>query len=270
MVAYGFAGRELAADLAIARRIGATVIEALPDWRSLPDPMAMARVTAAEGIEVHSAHGCWGGQSIKAPRVDLGSLDEGTRQASIDDLRLCIDWLAAAGGRCLVVHPGGLSDPPDFAARRACLVESLGTLADHASATPVVVCVENMPPGVHPGSRSADLAAVVDELSRREVALALDTGHAHIAATPVEETLACGRRLATTHVHDNDGRQDTHLPPGLGSIAWDSWRESLDAIEYHGPIMLECIRYLRSYPETITDSFIERLARLTGGGLGHE
>lgn len=263
MVAYGFAGGDVAVDLAIANRLSASVVEVLPDWRARPDPRTLRNRVADFGLAVHSAHGCWGGQSIRAARVDLGAVDPETHRASVDDLKACVDWLEEAGGTCLVVHPGGLSDPEQVDARRDALARGLVVLADHARGTGVVLCVENMPPGVHPGSRSAPLAALVAEIDRPEIALTLDTGHAHISATPRSETLDAGRWLRTTHVHDNDGRQDTHHPPGFGSIDWDDWRDALDAIGYHGPIVLECIRLLRKHPETISDDFLARLQRLT-------
>ena len=86
-----------------------------------------------------------------------------------------------------------------------------------------MICVENMPPGVHPGSRMADLAALLVELAEPGLALALDTGHANLGEGVVHETVAAGSLLATTHVHDNNGRQDSHLPPGHGTIDWAAW-----------------------------------------------
>ena len=121
-----------------------------------------------------------------------------------------------------------------------------------------------MPPGVFPGSRMAELREVVDAIDRDEVALALDTGHGHISASPASETLASGCRLRTTHVHDNDGRQDVHLPPGSGTVDWGAWVGSLDAIDYRGPIMLECIKHLRERPQSIGPDFLERLRRICG------
>jgi sugar phosphate isomerase/epimerase len=183
--------------------------------------------------------------------------------ASLDDLRRCVDWLAAAGGAFLVIHPGGLSDPEDTEPRRAALAAGLGALADHAHGTGVTVCVENMPPGVHPGSRMADLRALLLELDRPELGLAFDTGHAHLGPSVASETRAAGNLLRTTHVHDNRGRQDTHHPPGLGTIDWDEWVEVLDQVDYTGPVMLECIRFLREHPESRNPGLLERLDRLT-------
>jgi sugar phosphate isomerase/epimerase len=265
MVAYGFARGDVGVDLAIARRLGATCLEILPDWSQYPDPIVLKVRAADAGLAVHSAHGCWGGQSIRASRVDLGSTDAAMQAESRDDLRRCLDWLAGAGGRFLVVHPGVVSDPEDIEARRGALGQGLLSLAEYAEERGLVVCVENMPPGVHPGSRMAGLAGLVAEIDHPALGVALDTGHAHIVATPEEETRAAGRWLRTTHVHDNNGRQDIHLPPGLGSIDWDRWRSALDETGYAGPVMLECIHYLRREPESLNEALLGLLGRLIAG-----
>jgi sugar phosphate isomerase/epimerase len=262
MVTYGFPDLDLDAELALAIQLGAAVLEILPEWGRLPDPALVRRRAAEWGLAIHSAHGCWGGRTIQATRVDLGSTQSSIWRESVDDLKRCVDWLDAAGGTCLVVHPGGLSDPAESAARRLALAAGLRELAEHTAASRVRVCVENMPPGVHPGSRMADLAALLAELNQPQLALALDTGHANLTATAVTETLAAGSLLATTHVHDNNGRQDAHEPPGLGTIDWPAWGRALDAIEYSGPIMLECIRYLRHDPAAYRPETLRGIAAI--------
>ena len=62
----------------------------------------------ARGFSIHSAHGCWGGQTIRAAVSTWARPIRRTHEESVDDLMRCVDWLAAAGGKCLVVHPGGL------------------------------------------------------------------------------------------------------------------------------------------------------------------
>jgi sugar phosphate isomerase/epimerase len=248
MITHGYPGLSVESELDLADRIGARLLEILPHWQTLPHPHAIGQLAADRGIEIWSAHGCWGGQTIKASRVDLGSLDPGVARDSVDDLKRCLDWLEAAGGKHLVVHPGGLSMPADQQPRREALGRGLLELAAHARGSGLVVCVENMPPGVYPGSRMRDLFDLLEELDSPGLALALDTGHAHISSSLTAETLAAGRRLTTTHVHDNDGRQDSHEPPGRGTIDWNAWVEPLDRIGYEGPIMLECIRKIRNGP----------------------
>ncbi len=264
MIIYGFDGVGLDTELDLAQRLGVAVLEILPDWRLLPDPTVVRRAAAERGLSIHSAHGCWGGRSIRASRVDLA--DDAVYRESADDLKRCIDWIQQAGGTCLVVHPGGLSAAENRAARRGCLAQGLIELAEHAAGSNVVVCVENMPPGVHPGSLMSELFELVTELNRPELALALDTGHAHISADLCAETAAAGSLLTTTHVHDNDGRRDTHDVPGHGTIDWDSWANALDRIGYHGPIMLECIRQLREDTTLYRPEVLAPLARLAFSG----
>ena len=193
--------------------------------------------------------------------MDLASCDPACHHQSVDDLKTCVDWLALAGGRCLVAHPGGLSDPADQIARRAALADGLLALAAHASGTGVKICVENMPPGVYPGSRMADLAELIVELDRPQLALALDTGHANLTSSAAAETRTAGALLATTHVHDNDGRKDSHEPPGYGTIDWADWGSARDSVNYSGPILLECIRYLRENPGSFQSAFLREVSR---------
>jgi sugar phosphate isomerase/epimerase len=259
MVTYGYPGIDLDDELRLARLIGASVLEILPMWNELPDA-ALIRARAADfGFGIHSAHGAWGGQSIRAARVDLGSSLPAVHRDSVDDVKRCLDWLSEAGGTYLVVHPGGLSSPVERSRRRDALARALRELAEHAQGAGLVVCVENMPPGVHPGSQMADLAEVLAELDHAALALAIDTGHANLNSGAGVETRAAGARLATTHVHDNDGRQDTHLPPGAGTIDWHEWHRALDEIGYAGPILLECIRHLRKNFTDLNRGLLESL-----------
>jgi sugar phosphate isomerase/epimerase len=221
---------------------------------------------ADRGLAIHGAHGCWGGQTIKTARVDLGATDASTHRESVADLKACIDWLAQAGGSRLVVHPGGLSFPEERQERREALARGLSELAEHARGTGVIVCVENMPPGVHPGSRMAELAELLGELDHPGLALALDTGHANLNANAAAETRDAGPLLATTHVHDNNGRQDSHEPPGHGTVDWHDWGRALDAIDYNGPILLECIRHLRHNPTSLKPEILARLTRTASFG----
>jgi sugar phosphate isomerase/epimerase len=105
----------------------------------------------------------------------------------------------------------------------------------------------------------ADLYALVIGLNRPQIALALDTGHANMVTSVAIETDSASHLLKTTHVHDNNGRHDVHLPPGHGTVDWEAWVKALDRNDYRGPIMLECIQYIRRNPTCITPSFLDLL-----------
>jgi sugar phosphate isomerase/epimerase len=263
MITHGYPGINLADEFELAARIGASLLEILPNWSAAPSPDEVRRMASEQGLAIRSAHGCWGGQTIRTSRVDLGSTERSIHRESVDDLKRCIDWLDAAGGTYLVVHPGGLSHPDDLMSRREALMGSLSELAEYATDSEIIICVENMPPGVWPGSRMVDLYELLAEIDHPRLALALDTGHARLSGDPSGETIAAGSRLLTTHVHDNDGRRDQHLPPGEGVIDWRAWSRSLDEIDYRGPILLECIRTLRDDPARMNGRFFEILKVLT-------
>ena len=109
MIVYGFPRSDLEVELAIAGQLGAEVLEILPYWSSYPDPQSPPddgsmtrafRSTAPMDAGEVRASGRIG--STWAARHGP------TWLASVDDLKRCVDWLQAAGGSCLVVHPGGL------------------------------------------------------------------------------------------------------------------------------------------------------------------
>ncbi len=211
MVVYGDRRGDVGFDLKIAAEIGAAHVEALPNWRLYPDPATLRSRLVEFGLTLHRAHACWGGQAIQADRVDLGDPDPDVALASLGDLKRCVDWLAAAEGTFLVVHPGGISDPAQFSIRREALSRGLLALAVHAQGTRVRVCVENMPPGVYPGSRMADLAALLAELDRPELALAFDTGHAHLGPS-VDSENPRRRPVPADHARPRQPRQAGHPP----------------------------------------------------------
>ncbi|WP_165221434.1 sugar phosphate isomerase/epimerase family protein [Aquisphaera insulae] len=265
MIAFGYPTLSVQSELDLAESIGAFILEILPDWKSYPNPRLLRRAASDRGFQLRSAHGCWGGQSIKARRVDLGSTDPLVHRESVDDLWRCIDWLEAAGGTHLVVHPGGLSDPDESQQRRDQLGRGLLELGDHASGGGIVICVENMPQGVFPGCMMVELHELLVDLAHPALALALDTGHAHMSVNAVSETVAAGSLLATTHVHDNDGRRDSHDPPGWGTVPWADWIRALDEIGYEGPVVLECIRQIRENPSRYRRDVVEPLLAGSAG-----
>ncbi len=71
MITYGYPDIELADELTLAAQLGALVLEILPEWSRFPDPVLVRRQVADRGLSIHSAHGCWGGRTIRATRVNL-------------------------------------------------------------------------------------------------------------------------------------------------------------------------------------------------------
>jgi sugar phosphate isomerase/epimerase len=71
----------------------------------------------------------------------------------------------------------------------------------------------------------AYLRTFVDETRLTGVRFNFDIGHAHLMDGPEEERVAKAFAplqdlIVSTHIHDNHGDKDEHLPPYDGSIDW--------------------------------------------------
>jgi sugar phosphate isomerase/epimerase len=84
------------------------------------------------------------------------------------------------------------------------------------------------------------LLAVVDALGPEKAGVCVDTGHAALGDLgPGRALRMAGERLITTHLQDNHGQRDDHMPPGGGTINWDDVADALSEIGYAGCLMLE-------------------------------
>jgi len=84
------------------------------------------------------------------------------------------------------------------------------------------------------------MLALVDELWPEVAGVNVDTGHANLGDLGAARAIRmAGKRLITTHLQDNHGERDEHLPPGDGLIDWDDVAAALGEIGYTGCLMLE-------------------------------
>ena len=76
-----------------------------------------------------------------------------------------------------------------------------------------------------------------------------DFGHGQVAAGEKmpDELRKVGKRLVTTHIHDNHSGRDLHLPPFFGKVEWEKVMPYLGSIGYDGPLSLELLR--SSFPD---------------------
>jgi sugar phosphate isomerase/epimerase len=122
----------------------------------------------------------------------------------------------------------------------------------------ITPCIENIyedhlnvPQGCRSrfSAETEDLIALAD-LFKDQVGICWDFGHGQVAygEKMPGELRKVGKRLATTHVHDNHSGKDLHLPPFLGNVDWESIMAYLKEIGYEGPLSLELLR--ASFPDS--------------------
>ena len=77
-------------------------------------------------------------------------------------------------------------------------------------------------------------------LGREKAGICVDTGHASLGTLgPARAIKMADDWLLTTHLQDNHGNTDEHLPPGEGNIDWETVVEALIDIKYKGCLMVE-------------------------------
>jgi len=80
-----------------------------------------------------------------------------------------------------------------------------------------------------------------------------------------------GPRLWGVHLHDNDGTEDEHLLPGMGTVPFDDVAAALVEVGFAGTFMLEIYRDTWEVRRDLTPErldYINRLRRLASGREG--
>ena len=212
--------------------IGAQSVQAFWRYRVPEDPRSLRNHTAHAGLPIDSVHGSFGAE------LDLTSPDPNVRAQTLLAHEHDGELAAALGGPFVVVHPSCLvPENPGFDLnerdewgpaieneRMPLLHEALEHLASIGEEFEVVYLIENVPGSLWIGNDAAQLASLVREVNSPFVRMCFDLGHANIESGrfgPVHRQLAnCLDVIRYLHVNDNDGADDSHLPPGDGTIDW--------------------------------------------------
>ncbi|MDH7510685.1 MAG: sugar phosphate isomerase/epimerase family protein [Methanolinea sp.] len=153
--------------------------------------------------------------SVHAPTADinLASCRETVRNASVEIIAGVCQKAAEMGASHVVVHPGFCPWREQEKESFSALLRSLDDLVRIQEQTGMTVAVENMGSWEMCHFRDPGL---LPELSGRGLSFCLDVGHAFLNGV-LDDFLSRGSPCAV-HIHDNRGRNDDHLPPGMGNI----------------------------------------------------
>jgi sugar phosphate isomerase/epimerase len=149
--------------------------------------------------------------SIHAPSrgTNIASLLEPIRQASVDVIAQCFR-IAAEVNAGVIVHPGYFAWAEERIKAEGQLRKSLSDLSYIGKEFSVQYLVENM------GNWDYFFLKTPDELPLiGDTPFALDVGHAHQNHCLLEFLDVPARHY---HLHDNNGKEDSHLPIGEGTI----------------------------------------------------
>ncbi len=184
---------------------------------------AVRQMTARIGLLPWSLH-AWAGGDVMTEEGRAGTskvLSIATRNAE------------ALGVATIVHHPNGQRlDRDEDRERLKVEAELLAGLARPG----LRFAVEN---GASLGTMEY-LLALAELVGPEKVGVCVDSGHAALGDLgPGRAIRMAGQRLITTHLQDNLGQRDDHMPPGDGTIDWDDVAAALGEIGYPGCVLLE-------------------------------
>ena len=161
--------------------------------------------------------------SFHAPFRDwnIGSFNDRSSQASVDQVKATLDDAATAGAGAVVVHGGDVQRRyPDWVRQtaRENAIDALRECAEYAGTVGVPLCLENQPPDPKRDRHTVTPTALAETLEAVGVGpdafrVTLDVGHANVTDSDWQ-TFAdrFGDRIEVCHLHTNDGGSDAHHP----------------------------------------------------------
>lgn len=158
-----------------------------------------------------------------------------------------IEICGILGLKRAVLHPvGDRSSEPTEENRKYWFeknMEYYSTYIPYADKAGIKLVTENMRDPLHTegkhryASRAEELIEFADPLG---LEICWDFGHAHGAGLDqYSELIKLGPRLTMTHVNDNWGVDDEHIPPYYGKADWDGALRGLREIGYRNPLNFE-------------------------------
>lgn len=131
--------------------------------------------------------------------------------------------------RCMVMHLTNGSAPPEISDIG---LHRLEHLFECAIKHDVVLAIENVRTDQH-------IRYVLDHYHDRHIAFCYDSGHSNVWCKDVDWLSLYADRLAAVHLHDNNGIEDQHLAPFMGTIDWSKIMQKIRCSSYEGCLTLE-------------------------------
>ncbi len=190
-------------------------------------------------LKLHSLHApmytddVWGRSGPNAV-VNISDPTKARRMAMVDEVKRAIEISEIVPFRYLVQHIGVQGEEYDERKLESAF-SSLEEIKVFAGQRGVEVLLENTPNAMSTGERLNYF------LSQTHLNLnyCFDVGHAHMAGDIGAEFEAMKNRIRSTHLHDNNGKEDLHLFPGKGTIKWKEAMRLLGSRPDQYPLMLE-------------------------------
>jgi len=171
------------------------------------------------GITLVSAHAPL--HTANGKDVDISSPDRWKRKFAVRETQKSILalFLMAGAGKKTVIHIGRSVEKENRKEHIRMAAMSLKEICDFATEYGTEICLENTLPG-HLGCFLDELLKVREKSGFPGIKFCLDTGHYNLAGEQADMLSEMATDITELHIHDNDGKKDSHLVPGRGVINW--------------------------------------------------
>jgi sugar phosphate isomerase/epimerase len=212
-------------------------------------------------LKLHSLHApmysddMWG-RSGPNSHINICETTKSKRLDALDEIKRALDISELIPFRYLIQHVGVGEEEYDERKVEAAFT-SLEEISLFAKARGVEVLLENTPNQLSSAER------LVQFLGQTHLKLnfCLDVGHANMKEGVEAAFEILKDRIRSTHLHDNNGHEDSHLWPFHsqgGSIDWAKTMTLLRSRPTQYPLLLE----LRDYPEFPLPQSLEIVQRI--------
>jgi sugar phosphate isomerase/epimerase len=148
--------------------------------------------------------------------LSISDLERTRRLEAVDEIKRVLDMAEDLPFRYLVQHFGSSRDDAD-PRRFDAAFNSLEHLHIFAKQRGVTIALENTPGEL---GTPANLRQFIADTRLTDLRLCFDIGHAHLEGGVLPNWEVMRDLVVTTHIHDNHGDKDEHLPPYQGDIDW--------------------------------------------------
>jgi len=186
---------------------------------------------------------------------------KGKRIQMVDEIKRAIELSEQVPFRYLIQHVGVSGEEYDERKVDAAF-SSLDELGVFARQRGVEILLENIPNGLSSAERLTMFLAV----THLNLNFCFDIGHAHMNEGVEAAFEIMKDRIRSTHIHDNDGKDDKHIWPVLGeggTIDWAAAMRVLRSREGQYPLLLE-LKELPGHAHPVDDAaeILDRLENL--------
>jgi len=213
-------------------------------------------------LKLHSLHApmynddIWGRSGPHAV-ITITEMVKSRRLEMVDEIKRAIEVAEDVPFRYLIQHVGVTGEEFDERKLDAAF-SALEELMLFANQRGVQILLENIPNAL---SRAERLMHFL-EVTHLDLGFVFDTGHAHMGPGVGPEFEIMKERIRSTHVHDNDGKADSHLFPLIADGGTIDWKKSMELLQSRAgkfPLVLE----LKEVPDMVNP--LEHVNRVFDG-----